>query len=45
MRHRRTLTLTDPGPQFYRLLRITGTDALFDLSYPGPPPGSPDGAR
>ncbi|WP_338709308.1 STAS domain-containing protein [Streptomyces virginiae] len=43
--HRRTLTLTDPGPQFYRLLRITGADALFDPSYPGTPDGSPDAAR
>ncbi|MEU3670148.1 MULTISPECIES: STAS domain-containing protein [Streptomyces] len=43
--NRRTLTLTDPGPQFYRLLRITGADALFDLSYPGTADGWPDAAR
>lgn len=43
--NRRTLTLSDPGPQFSRLLRITGADALFDLSARGTTGSSPDAAR
>ncbi|MFC9585010.1 STAS domain-containing protein [Streptomyces yangpuensis] len=43
--NRRTLTLTDPGPQFHRLLNITGTDRLFDLSVSGGSDGPPGAAR
>ncbi|MGW9068481.1 STAS domain-containing protein [Streptomyces yangpuensis] len=43
--NRRTLTLTDPGPQFHRLLCITGTDRLFDLSVSGGSAGPEGGAR
>ncbi|MFG2989620.1 STAS domain-containing protein [Streptomyces sp. NPDC048257] len=32
----RTLILAHPGPQFYRLLCLTGTDQLFHLSLPEP---------
>ncbi|MFI7355857.1 STAS domain-containing protein [Streptomyces avidinii] len=47
----RTLILADPGPQFLRLLSITGADLLFNLSGPeagergergyGPTPAAP----
>ncbi|WP_405436432.1 STAS domain-containing protein [Streptomyces avidinii] len=30
----RTLILADPGPQFLRLLSITGADLLFNISAP-----------
>ncbi|MFJ3514154.1 MULTISPECIES: STAS domain-containing protein [unclassified Streptomyces] len=32
----RTLILAGPGPQFMRLLSITGADLLFNLGVPGP---------
>ncbi|MFC9824153.1 STAS domain-containing protein [Streptomyces erythrochromogenes] len=37
----RTLTLADPGPQFHRLLCITGADRVFDLTVSGAPDGPP----
>ncbi len=43
--NRRSLILSAPGPQFHRLMRITGTDALFDVSGPGAADGSTDAAR
>ncbi|MFJ6780576.1 STAS domain-containing protein [Streptomyces yangpuensis] len=43
--NRRSLTLTDPGPQFHRLLCITGTDRLFELSASGGADRPTGGAR